>query len=555
MTGSHNLSEFARKYGSCGRIMSRSLTLLLEISISALVLLPWRPRLLLSEFKNFLHGDDTNPKIWILWKDHVKVSHIGTRDQYISISASTLASSPITITFVYAAIAQARRLLLWDQLENFARTLAGPWIVAGDFNVISSWNEKKGGARRDNGAMAEFNEFQLHAGLANAGYVGNDFTWCNNRSEEHQLWMRLDRVLINGATMAMLPNFLVEHLPRISSDHAPLLIKFGESPRKPASFKYLRAWHEHADFLPLVEAEWPKHTHANPILAIALKLKGLSRRLKSWNGLVFGNLKVKIKGLTATIDALEADLQNRWSYNVEGEIARSKELVASTQRLHYQVLADKAKAQWVVDGDRNTTLFQALIKARRPKNRVRLHMPDGTFTEDSNIIGHLAQEHFNHILRGFSIRPPEDAFNDVFPMINDDDNEILTTVPGTEEIHGAIRSLNPSSAPGPDGFTGHFFSHCWHIIKDDLARAVGAFFQGTPLPSSISSTNLVLLPKQPIIERMDQLRPISLCNFFHKIISSILNARLRNFLPRLISQEQCGFIPGSEYDGLHCFSP
>ncbi|CAM8975371.1 unnamed protein product [Rhodiola kirilowii] len=307
--------------------------------------------------------------------------------------------------------------------------------------------------------------------------------------------MRLDRVLINGATMAMLPNFLVEHLPRISSDHAPLLIKFGESPRKLASFKYLRAWHEHADFLPLVEAEWPKHTHANPILAIALKLKSLRRRLKSWNGSVFGNLKVKIKGLTVTIDALEADLQNRWSYNVEGEIARSKELLASTQRLHYQVLADKAKAQWVADGDRNTTLFHALIKARRAKNRVRLHMPDGTFTEDSNIIGHLAQQHFNHILGGFSIRPPEDAFNDVLPMVNDDDNEILTTVPDTEEIHGAIRSLNPSSTPGPDGFTGHFFSHCWHIIKDDLARAVGAFFWGTPLPSSISSTNLVLLPK------------------------------------------------------------
>ncbi|KAL9674864.1 hypothetical protein QQ045_003063 [Rhodiola kirilowii] len=350
MTGSHNVPEFARKVG----------------------------------FKNFLHGDDTNPKIWILWKDHVKVSHIATGDQYITISASTLASSPITVTFVYAAISQARRLLLWDQLENFARTLAGPWIVAGNFNVISSGNEKKGGAR---------------------------------------------------------------------------------------------AWHEHADFLPLVEAEWPKHTHANPILAIALKLKGLRRRLKSWNGSVFGNLKVKIKGLTAIIDALEADLQNRWSYNVEGEIARSKELLASTQRLHYQVLADKAKARWVANGDRNTTLFHALIKVRRAKNRVRLHMPDGTFTEDSNIIGHLAQEHFNHIMGGFSIRPPEDAFNDVLPMINDDDNEILTTVPGTEEIHGAIRSLNPSSAPGPDGFIGHFFSHCWHIIKDDLARSVGAFFR------------------------------------------------------------------------------
>ncbi|KAL9669177.1 hypothetical protein QQ045_006720 [Rhodiola kirilowii] len=238
--------------------------------------------------------------------------------------------------------------------------------------------------------------------------------------------MRLDRALINGAALAMLPNLSMEHLPRISFDHASLLTKFREAMRTPASFKYIRAWHEHTDFLALVEDEWPKHSHTNPILALALKLK---------------------------VDALEIELQQNWHPRLENAITRTKDQLATAQRLHYQVLADKAKAQWVADGDRNTTLFHALIKARRAKNRAHLEMADGSFTENHTVIGKLALDHFKDILGSYSVCPPLDAFDDVLPSINDLDNDKLTSIPDEDEVHQAVKSLNPSSAPGPDGFT------------------------------------------------------------------------------------------------------
>ncbi|CAM8972135.1 unnamed protein product [Rhodiola kirilowii] len=356
--------------------------------------------------------------------------------------------------------------------------------------------------------------------------------------------MRLDRTLINGAALALLPDLRVDHLARVASDHVPLLIKCGGHTRKPAGFKYLRAWHTHAEFLSVVEDEWPKHSHANPILAFALKLKGLRRKLKHWNWTIFGNLKHRINDLIKKVEDLEAAIQHTWNVDTEAANIHTKTQLASTQRLFYQVLADKAKAQWVADGDRNTTLFHAMIKARRAKNRARIETPEGTFIEDRIVIGNLAHDHFKEVLGGFSVCPPNNAFYNIAPDIKDEDNDRLTTIPDDEEIHQAIKNLNPSSAPGPDGFSGHFYLHCWQIIRMDLVRAIRAFFLGTPLPSSISSTNLVLIPKKPTIDRIDQLRPISLCNFIHKIISSILNSRLRLVLPRIISQEQCGFILG-----------
>src|SRR3954467_9960263 len=40
------------------------------------------------------------------------------------------------------------------------------------------------------------------------------------------------------------------------------------------------------------------------------------------------------------------------------------------------------------------------------------------------------------------------------------------------------------------------------------------------------------------------MRPISLCNFSHKIISKILMMRLSEVLPKIISLEQGGFVKG-----------
>ncbi|KAL9672810.1 hypothetical protein QQ045_029062 [Rhodiola kirilowii] len=70
------------------------------------------------------------------------------------------------------------------------------------------------------------------------------------------------------------------------------------------------------------------------------------------------------------------------------------------------------------------------------------------------------------------------------------------------------------------------------------------FFEGLHIPNSISSTNIVLLPKVKRAGSMDQVRPISLCNFIHKIISKILNSGLASVLHKLISPEQSGFVYG-----------
>ena len=41
-----------------------------------------------------------------------------------------------------------------------------------------------------------------------------------------------------------------------------------------------------------------------------------------------------------------------------------------------------------------------------------------------------------------------------------------------EEVWAALKTLPSDKAPGPDGFTGHFYKEYWLVIKDDIMMAL-----------------------------------------------------------------------------------
>ena len=63
------------------------------------------------------------------------------------------------------------------------------------------------------------------------------------------------------------------------------------------------------------------------------------------------------------------------------------------------------------------------------------------------------------------------------------------------EVKKADFQFDGQSVAGMDGFTGFFFTHCWDVISDDAFQAAREFMCGVPLPKSIASTLIVLIPK------------------------------------------------------------
>ncbi|VFQ82763.1 unnamed protein product [Cuscuta campestris] len=125
---------------------------------------------------------------------------------------------------------------------------------------------------------------------------------------------------------------------------------------------------------------------------------------------------------------------------------------------------------------------------------------------------------------------------------------LISKIPTPEEIKEAVWSLNPNSAPGPDGFNGFFFRACWDIIKEDVISATQEFFIGIPIPKCYGSTFITLIPKKDNSKCFGDYRPISLSTFMSKINTRILADRLQAILPKIISSKRTGFQKGKGVD-------
>jgi hypothetical protein len=61
-------------------------------------------------------------------------------------------------------------------------------------------------------------------------------------------------------------------------------------------------------------------------------------------------------------------------------------------------------------------------------------------------------------------------------MVSGEDNAALVCLPSPEEIKSAVFEMNGDGAPGPDGYSGHFYQTFWEIISHDVVASVQSFF-------------------------------------------------------------------------------
>ncbi|KAL9664727.1 hypothetical protein QQ045_020134 [Rhodiola kirilowii] len=121
----------------------------------------------------------------------------------------------------------------------------------------------------------------------------------------------------------------------------------------------------------------------------------------------------------------------------------------------------------------------------------------------------------------------------------------MLVAPFTEaKVKRALFQMHPSKAPGLDGFSASFYQSSWEIVGDDVVKEVLRCLNSNLLDAELNETLIVLVPKVKTVERVEDLRPISLCNVVMKIITEVLANRLKGILPDLISQSQSAFVRG-----------
>lgn len=158
-----------------------------------------------------------------------------------------------------------------------------------------------------------FNNMMQVCGLGDLGFQGPAYTWCNKRHGLARIQVRLDRALASWRTL--FPDAMVKHLPRLHSDHCPILlqceeVRFVQRSRRPFRFQAMM-WMTHADCKDIVEEVWRE-----TVGSVIEKTGALTTALKSWNKDIFGDLFARKRALKGRILGLRKVLGDAKNENV-----------------------------------------------------------------------------------------------------------------------------------------------------------------------------------------------------------------------------------------------
>ncbi|KAL9680790.1 hypothetical protein QQ045_012569 [Rhodiola kirilowii] len=267
------------------------------------------------------------------------------------------------------------------------------------------------------------------------------------------------------------------------------------------------------------------------------KLRRYSEAFVVWNKEKFGKVRRRINELREELETVRMQDSDR------EVIAREDELISRIDewRLREEILwRQRSRVEWLREGDRNTSYFHAKATRRKEINTItRLKNRDGVWVLDDNQIASLIKEYFTDIYSSSITHSERDYyrhFSSVKRKITADMASKLCEPVTAMEVQAAIFQMSPTKAPGPDGFHAMFYQKYWHIVKESVVAEVLGVFRKGRMGEGMNETTIVLIPKNKKPKRLEEFRPISLCNVSAKIVMKILSNRLKEILPQIVSK-------------------
>ncbi|XP_031101801.1 uncharacterized protein LOC116005700 [Ipomoea triloba] len=479
----------------------------------------------------------------LFWKQgHIDLEIVSHNSQAIHTRVNR-PSKNCFITFAYVRPNLLAKCRFWDHCRSLSGSIQIPWLVLGDFNDIAGIDEQWGSVNSNANQFQRFSEAFGDCNLLDPGASGPKFTWHRLAGNRVIQMRRLDRLFWNIEAQVAFPEAKVLVLPRLYSDHNPILFveEAGQPPNRDLRpIRFEAAWLNRDDY----NLIW-KEVASNSTQSFTDIISTVTRKSLLWNRNDFGNIfKRKQKLITAI-----QNVQNRSDFTVSRDLqTRERFLINDLNEVLDQEEAfwfQKSRVDWIKDGDRNTRFYQNAAVIRRNKNRIRFLKINGSWTDNhSSLSSHIT-----------------DFFTSLFCRVDTNDAAVLTpvaeehTISSTqagglcrqvslEEVRKAVFGMKKYGSPGPDGIPAIFYQHFWSEVGPSLTRMVNQALVSGTIETSLLKAFMTLIPKKEVPETAADFRPITLLNVAFKAISKVLVNRLRPIMCKLIGPHQNSCLPG-----------
>ncbi|KAL9967304.1 hypothetical protein ACROYT_G025504 [Oculina patagonica] len=438
-------------------------------------------------------------------------------------------------------------------------------VIGGDFNLVLNVELDKQGGNANTyhkKALAEIRKVQINLDVGDIWRDRNPlttrYTW---RRRNPEISCRLDFFLISCGLYGKVTNSDIT--PGYKTDHSMITLSLGvtENPRGPGLWKLNTSFLGDVDFTHRVKTvisqtceDYKDDNNVDDALLwemIKLKVreasifygkeKAISRRKEE------DDLHAKVAYLEKKV---EEPIPPQLKEELSQQLSEAKESLEKIYEYKTKGSILRSKTRWYNEGEKNSSYFFNLEK-RHFKRKVlcQLRQADNTtLTSDHDIL----QECVNFYSDLYSSRTIQNNKEDLdfFPRDNsvrldEDCKDSCEGLLSANECLSALKTMESNKSPGSDGFPAEFYKFFWNDISTLFVNAINWSFQKGLLSVTQRQGIVSLLPKKdknPIL--LKNWRPITLLNCDYKIAAKAIGNRIKRVLPKIIDNDQSGFLKG-----------
>ncbi|XP_074314766.1 uncharacterized protein LOC141650159 [Silene latifolia] len=453
------------------------------------------------------------------------------------------------IMFIYGESMFQYRSSVWDRISNVILGCT-PFLVIGDFNQVELHSDKLGGSSSIRGQV-DFTTWKLLNCLVDIPFFGPRLTWMNGQLGDNCIMERLDRAYATQEWFDMFPQTSLLNLPILIFDHSPIILHLFHAQNTFKRPYRIDNWCLHfPEVISLVISAFQTPIHGSLPFVLSRKLATVRFAILQWvlqHRLTYG---INWSCIEKDLELSATDISDFDSAD-DFQLQRSNHLQLISKQHGYWAQRVKLRNE-VLDGLPTRFLFNRVRQRSVRQRLVSIRTPAGICLHEPEQVELEILSYFKNLLCAPTISTADSSFASLesfllsldLPTLSSAESSILCA-PFTEfDVLRAIRTMNGSKSPGPDGITPRFYQFFWPQIGSLVSAAVLQFLNSGVMLKEWNNTHIVLIPKIDHPELVTHYRPISLCNVIYHIASKCLANRLKLVIPSIVSDSQQAFIPG-----------
>ncbi|KAJ0547939.1 putative RNA-directed DNA polymerase [Helianthus annuus] len=336
----------------------------------------------------------------------------------------------------------------------------------------------------------------------------------------------------------------VQALPRLWSDHCPVVLISKAVNFGPRPFRIFNSWLEKEGFAEVVE----KACREFPVLslppdALLIKKLGFIRgRIREWRDKMLLKEGESRRLAESELEELESVLEVRdLTEEEEWVMSENKETLAELEMAKSSDLRQRSRVRWAKEGDENSKFFHTMVNCRKASNVIHgLNIGNSWVSKPSLVKKGVLNFFRSKFVEDCVSRPSLDCAN--LKKLSSIDASWLESEFSVAEIKDGVFGCGDDRAPGPDGFNFRFFKRFWSLFENDFVSIMSGFFESGLINDGCGSSFIALVPKVRDPSGLGDYRPISLVGVVNKVISKVLANRLKKVLGSVISNSQSAFL-------------